>query len=155
MFIISKFNKMKKGLINEAFRLQQLAGIRPVNEMFGSDNDQYSDKYSDVYSRVDVSDDGVYSAKDPSDKEAVRLADALTALYDEHGENGIDSWQSGAIDIEDFMNESGDPDLDDDPNFWNLSNDEWDAIDAGADPDEVRYDKYNDPDARRDARDNR
>ena len=94
---------MKKRLIKEAFRLQQIAGIKPINEMFGSDNDQYLGKYSDIYSRVKVSEWGDYSAKDPSDKEAVRLADALTALYDEHGENGVDAWQSGAIDIEDYM----------------------------------------------------
>ena len=29
---------MKKGLINEAFRLQQIAGLRPVNELFGDAN---------------------------------------------------------------------------------------------------------------------
>jgi hypothetical protein len=29
---------MKKGLINEAFRLQQLAGLKPVNELFGDAN---------------------------------------------------------------------------------------------------------------------
>ena len=94
---------MKKQLIKEAFRLQQIAGLRPVNELFDTDNDQYSGKYSDAYSRVKVSEWGDYSAKDPSDKEAVRLAYALTSLFDEHGENGIDAWQSGAIDIEDYM----------------------------------------------------
>lgn len=99
-------NKMKKGLINEAFRLQQLAGIAPVNEIFDTDNDQYMGKYADAYSRISVSNEGEYSANDPSDEEAVKLADALTALYDEHGENGVDAWQAGAIDIEDFMNES-------------------------------------------------
>ena len=29
---------MKKGFINEAFRLQQIAGLRPVNELFGDAN---------------------------------------------------------------------------------------------------------------------
>lgn len=97
---------MKKGLIKEAFRLQQIAGIAPVNEIFDTDNDQYMGKYADAYSRISVSNDGEYSANDPSDEEAVKLAGALTALYDEHGENGVDAWQSGAIDIEDYMNES-------------------------------------------------
>lgn len=94
---------MKKQLIKEAFRLQQLAGIAPVNEIFDTDNDQYMGKYADAYERISVSDDGEYTANDPSDEKAVKLADALTALYDEHGENGVDAWQSGAIDIEDYM----------------------------------------------------
>lgn len=114
---------MKKGLIKEAFRLQQIAGIAPVNEIFDTDNDQYLGKYSDAYSRITVSNDGEYTAKDPSDEEAVRLADALTALYDEHGENGIDAWQAGAIDIEDFMDNINEMFDNDNPDALRLGDD--------------------------------
>lgn len=182
-----KINKMKKRLIREAFRLQQLAGIAPINEINSSSVEQVYDSaikdaienfaeenyeegtiesvadvvslmqtdsvlandvfqraliyvqeklgnvnkedfkiwfsdvaapvselnegqigdfddFADIYrDRVSVTDEGEYYAQDSSDREAVELADALTALYDEHGENGVDLWLSGELEIKDFM----------------------------------------------------
>ena len=140
---------MKKGLINEAFRLQQIAGLRPVNEMFGNDN-------PDALRLGENTIQKYFETMVESQPETV--VNILTQLMTEKlpfNQFLHDTVEDISDSYRDELGESGDPDLDDDPSFWNLSNDEWDAIDAGADPDEVRYDKYNDPDARRDARDNR
>lgn len=140
---------MKKRLIKEAFRLQQIAGILPVNEMFENNNPDALRLGEDTIKKyfetmVEAQPDTVVDILSQLLTEKLPFGQFLQATV----EDIQDSYR-------DELGESGDPDLDDDPNFWNLSNDEWDAIDAGADPDEVRYDKYNDPDARRDAKYNR
>ena len=155
---------MKKRFINEAFRLQQLAGILPVNEIYYS-----------AFRRVFPIDKAVMNRYGHDIKELQKDAKftgfqegvdyewaverdsnfphALIVKNDQMlGERKIRAFIKS---LEKAVRESGDPDLDDDPSFWNLSNDELDAIDAGADPDEVRHDKYNDPDAKRDAKYNR
>lgn len=132
---------MEKGLIKEAKRLQELAGIS-----IGIDPENYKKstiKLPNVVKRIDKDNIEVNYRPYTTEK----------SKRDYHSPESV---EVGGVTyypaIVEPKFESGDPDLDDDPNYWNLTDDQWDAIEAGEDPDEVRFGKYDDPDARRDAK---
>lgn len=152
---------MKKGLIKEAFRLQQLAGITPINEIGDLPFEKIFPIHKAVMNRYDydveeLQKDAMFTGfQEGNDFEwaIARGDDFPHALVVKSKQMLADPKISAFVkSLGRAVSESGDPDLDDDPNFWNLTDDEWDAIDAGEDPDELKYDKYNDPDARRDAK---
>jgi len=106
---------MKKELIKEAFRLQQLAGLTPINtineDMEDDNEEMYDDEDTDTWNKPDEF-DSMDDEKEPTTKDikantGVMPSNDLTSLISKKDEL-LKKLKSGEISIMQYKSEIGD-----------------------------------------------